>query len=435
MYRTCGYPGCDIMFDRCDIHHVIEWLRHGTTDLDNLLPLVLETPPSGPRGTLATDTRQTPGDHDPPTRRHPTLPRHHASTAPATPRHRRTPTPANVNRATDTTTPETTDDRRHAAAGPPAHGRARSVRSPAAMPARRPSPATSRSSRRCRRSTGSRCAAATRPASTSSSGITASISTTRRSPRRSARRNADPLFQCGTVVSPGTCSRSSTRRRPRSVSSATTRACCAPRSPPTSCCAWPVRPAARARGARPHPLGERRHHQRTELPPGEQRRARVAGRTAPTSSRALNGDVDNHADLKRRARPAHRRADHHRREGDPRARVPPRSAAGDDVVEAFRRTVAEFEGSVAIGAASRPTAPISAARPPRQRPGRCTSASPRTGHRRQRAVRRGRGDQRSTCASTARRRRSEHRASLDADARPASSTVSGACATTARRCP
>ena len=39
MYRTCGYPGCDVTFDRCDIHHVIEWLRHGSTDLDNLLPL------------------------------------------------------------------------------------------------------------------------------------------------------------------------------------------------------------------------------------------------------------------------------------------------------------------------------------------------------------------------------------------------------------
>ena len=31
MYRTCGYPGCDVTFDRCDIHHVIEWLRHGST--------------------------------------------------------------------------------------------------------------------------------------------------------------------------------------------------------------------------------------------------------------------------------------------------------------------------------------------------------------------------------------------------------------------
>ena len=30
MYRTCGYPGCDVVFDRCDIHHVIEWLRFGS---------------------------------------------------------------------------------------------------------------------------------------------------------------------------------------------------------------------------------------------------------------------------------------------------------------------------------------------------------------------------------------------------------------------
>jgi hypothetical protein len=41
MYRTCGYPGCDVAFDRCDIHHVIAWLQHGSTDLDNLLPLRL----------------------------------------------------------------------------------------------------------------------------------------------------------------------------------------------------------------------------------------------------------------------------------------------------------------------------------------------------------------------------------------------------------
>ena len=39
MYRTCGYPGCEVVFDRCDIHHVIEWLRFGSTNLDNLLPL------------------------------------------------------------------------------------------------------------------------------------------------------------------------------------------------------------------------------------------------------------------------------------------------------------------------------------------------------------------------------------------------------------
>ena len=36
-----------------------------------------DTPPPRPRRTLATQPRQTPGRRDPPTRRHPTLPRHH----------------------------------------------------------------------------------------------------------------------------------------------------------------------------------------------------------------------------------------------------------------------------------------------------------------------------------------------------------------------
>jgi hypothetical protein len=48
LYRTCGYPGCDVVFERCDIHHVIEWLRHGPTDLDNLLPFVFEASSLGP---------------------------------------------------------------------------------------------------------------------------------------------------------------------------------------------------------------------------------------------------------------------------------------------------------------------------------------------------------------------------------------------------
>ena len=77
MYRTCGYPGCDVVFDRCDIHHVIEWLRLGSTDLDNLLPLCSKHHHLVHEGRWRTHTRQTPGDHDPPTRRHPTLPRHH----------------------------------------------------------------------------------------------------------------------------------------------------------------------------------------------------------------------------------------------------------------------------------------------------------------------------------------------------------------------
>ncbi|MDQ3738290.1 MAG: HNH endonuclease, partial [Actinomycetota bacterium] len=39
MYRHCGYPGCDVAFDRCDIHHVDAWERFGPTNLDNLIPL------------------------------------------------------------------------------------------------------------------------------------------------------------------------------------------------------------------------------------------------------------------------------------------------------------------------------------------------------------------------------------------------------------
>jgi hypothetical protein len=39
MYRRCAIPGCDVGFDRCQIHH-LHWFRHGgTTDIDNLAPL------------------------------------------------------------------------------------------------------------------------------------------------------------------------------------------------------------------------------------------------------------------------------------------------------------------------------------------------------------------------------------------------------------
>ncbi|MDQ3738388.1 MAG: HNH endonuclease [Actinomycetota bacterium] len=39
MYRSCGHPGCDVAFDRCDIHHVDAWEHFGPTDLANLIPL------------------------------------------------------------------------------------------------------------------------------------------------------------------------------------------------------------------------------------------------------------------------------------------------------------------------------------------------------------------------------------------------------------
>ncbi len=37
MYPTCAL--CDVRFDHCEIHHIIEWDHDGLTDLNNLLPL------------------------------------------------------------------------------------------------------------------------------------------------------------------------------------------------------------------------------------------------------------------------------------------------------------------------------------------------------------------------------------------------------------
>ena len=39
MYRTCAAHGCDVGFDRCEVHHIIPWEQRGPTDLDNLLPV------------------------------------------------------------------------------------------------------------------------------------------------------------------------------------------------------------------------------------------------------------------------------------------------------------------------------------------------------------------------------------------------------------
>jgi hypothetical protein len=37
MYPTCAM--CEVRFDHCEIHHIIEWEHGGPTDLDNLIPL------------------------------------------------------------------------------------------------------------------------------------------------------------------------------------------------------------------------------------------------------------------------------------------------------------------------------------------------------------------------------------------------------------
>jgi hypothetical protein len=39
MYRACGFPGCQVRFEDCRIHHVTWWEHLGGTNLDNLLPM------------------------------------------------------------------------------------------------------------------------------------------------------------------------------------------------------------------------------------------------------------------------------------------------------------------------------------------------------------------------------------------------------------
>ena len=125
-------------------------------------------------------------------------------------------------------------------------------------------------------STGSRCAVATRPGCTCSCaghGLDLADPTIGRLVDGAHRRPA--VRFAARCAPPATSSRSSTRPRPRSASSATTPRCCAP----------PIRddellaPRARGRrrrgdGARPHALGERRHHLRGERAPAQPRGAR-----------------------------------------------------------------------------------------------------------------------------------------------------------------
>jgi hypothetical protein len=40
MHSTCIIDGCQVPFDRCEIHHVDEWTGHvGETNLDRLVPV------------------------------------------------------------------------------------------------------------------------------------------------------------------------------------------------------------------------------------------------------------------------------------------------------------------------------------------------------------------------------------------------------------
>ncbi len=38
LYRCCAIPGCNVGYDRCELHHVVWWRNGGRTDLDNLIP-------------------------------------------------------------------------------------------------------------------------------------------------------------------------------------------------------------------------------------------------------------------------------------------------------------------------------------------------------------------------------------------------------------
>ncbi len=39
IYRCCAFAGCDVVFERCEIHHIRPWELGGLTDLSNLIPL------------------------------------------------------------------------------------------------------------------------------------------------------------------------------------------------------------------------------------------------------------------------------------------------------------------------------------------------------------------------------------------------------------
>ena len=79
------------------------------------------------------------------------------------------------------------------------------------------------------------------------------------------------------------------------------------------------------RGARPHALGERRHHLRGQRAPAEPGGARVAAGARTWSARSTATSTT--TPTSRRSKACTPARDHHRRQGDPRARVAPHSDA------------------------------------------------------------------------------------------------------------
>ena len=219
------------------------------------------------------------------------------------------------------------------------------------------------------------------------------------------------------------------------------RRCATPIRRRRRCCAGARRrPTRRGRRARPHPVGQRRHHLPGQRPPAEQPRSST-GPAGPYVTAALNGDVDNFADLKATeglriaaeittdakviptlvSPPARRR----------RRRSTRRSGARSP----------RFEGSVAIGGQRRRRPRPSCCSPCGAAARRSTSASPRTPSSwpASRTAWSRRRD--ATCAWTARRRPTPTtptpaaaRSSCSTAPRPARSRASAASPTTAPSC-
>ena len=254
-----------------------------------------------------------------------------------------------------------------------------------------------RSSRRCRRSTGSRCAAATRPGCTCSCAdhgldlddpaIAAAARRARRPTRCSrsrlgARRRTARL---GVRLQGGGRDRRARRQH---------RARCAPRSRDDELLRLALsRADGRGRRCSATPAGRASASSPRPTPTRSTARSSTAGDAARTSSAALNGDVDNYADLKALDGLRIAGRDHHRRQGDPRARVAPASPTGARPRRGVPRarsprSRARSPSARAVAADARPAAPRAA----RQRPGALRRPRRRLLRRRQRALRPRRGD-------------------------------------------
>ncbi len=252
-------------------------------------------------------------------------------------------------------------------------------------------------------STGSRSAAATRPASTCSSTATVSTSTAPDVGRRARPRGARPALHVAAACAPPTAtSASSTRRRRRSASSATTPAPCASAIAGDDL----LRRALADDGAEVTVLGHTRWasvgiiSEPNAHPLNSEEGATSAG---PYVVGALNGDVDNYAELKSTCGLQHPCRDHDRRQGHPDPREP--AVAGGRRADrrlpddGRRRSTARWPSAPRGRRPRRSCSSRCGARPgPLRRPGRGRL------HRGQRAVRPRRGDRAATCAWTARRR-------------------------------